>query len=187
MTGVADIIKQLKWLRSVPVIGEEAMVHIIDIGITCFHWIHHPTYRELSNPTSVNIQLMEDLDDALTETICKHYYAHSVYPNQWTTDALYSYISKIVSLYLDPDWLLPASARHPRQGEFMQRARRHLRKCHTHRMAAVLANKLCGKQFPEELVEHVRLYLYDDENVASCVTKDGTVISGEESVEEIDK
>jgi hypothetical protein len=185
--GVADIIKDLKWLRSVPIVGEEAMVHIVDIGITCFHWIHHPTYRELSRPPSVNIELMEDLDDALLEMVCKHYYANSRYPNQWCTDTLYSYINKIVSLYLDPDWLLPATSRHPRQGEFMARARRHLRKCHTHRLASVLVNRICGKTFPEELIEHVRLYLYDDEHIRSCVLQNGTVVSGETILAEVDK
>ena len=163
------------------------MVHIVDIGITCFHWIHHPTYRELSNPPSVNTQLLDQLDDALLEMICKHYYANSVYPNQWNTDSLYHYINKIVSLYLDPDWLLPASSRHPRQSEFMARARKHLQKCHTHRLASVLVHRVCGQRFPEELIEQVRGYLYEDEHVASCVKQDGISISGETDLELLDK
>jgi hypothetical protein len=130
---------------------------------------------------------MEQLDDALLEMVCKHYYVNNVYPNQWSTDTLYHYINKIVSLYLDPDWLLPASTRLPRQGQFMAKARRHMRKCHTHRLASILVNRICGERFPEELIELVRYYLYDDEHISSAVLRDGTVISGVTDFEELDK
>jgi hypothetical protein len=130
---------------------------------------------------------MDQLDDALLEMVCKHYYANSVFPNQWSTDTLYNYVNKIVSLYLDPDWLLPASTRLPRQGQFMKKARRHMRKCHTHRLASILVNRICGAHFPKELIELVRYYLYDDEHISSAVLRDGTTISGGTNLEELDK
>ena len=69
----------------------------------------------------------------------------------------------------------------------MAKARRHMRRCHTHRLASILVNRICGERFPEELIELVRYYLYDDEHISSVVLRDGTVLSGERDFEKLDK
>lgn len=181
--------KTLKWLRTIPLIGEEAMFQVADAAISCSYRTHGNDNKRPGRPPQRNpdMEILVALDNALVEMICKHYYENSVYPNQWCTDTLYNHISKAVSLYLDPDWLLPANTRRPRQSEFLVGTRRQLRKCHTHRLASILAYRVGEGRLPNELIEPVRLFLYHDDNIASAVTQNGTVISGETNVEELDR
>ncbi|KAK3725397.1 hypothetical protein LTR37_000367 [Vermiconidia calcicola] len=163
--AVAD---KLVWLGSINIIAQEAMEQLVEFAITMFLNVHNHQYPSPSRLGVVDANVINNIDDRLMRMVCRHYYKHKTHGDLWDFTFLLDIIAKLANRYLDPHWMLPQRSRRPRQDEFMEKTRQYLRKCRRHRLADLLAYRVCEEKAPNapnEIIDVIRSFICGDEEV----------------------